>query len=242
MALDFGQLSLRRDERALLIGGTSAGKSTLEEMLILDFQRRYSRLQSRCLIADTKPRFRAEWNPNGTSTKRRYKNWSHGANIPGSVVVEDPTDMDSAWKLGYRTIIVQLPDGGGIDLQAACLAKFLRDSKANRPQLAALDEALDFFHGNGIPRVNDASVKIARAGRERGTAALYCSQRTKGFAPTLLELMECLYCFRLDMEKDAERFEEFGVPKFQLPQENHEFRYWTKRDRRTVYGPYQLAI
>lgn len=242
MAVDFGRLSLRRDERALLIGGTGSGKSTLEEMLCLDFQRRYSKSQSRLLIADTKPRFRAEWYPNGTKTKRRYKNWSHGPHVPDSVLVEDPRDMDSAWQLGYRTIIVQLPDGGGLDLQAACLAKFLRESRASRPQLAALDEALDFFHGNGIPKVNDASVKLARAGRERGTAVLYCSQRTKGFSPTLLELMECLYCFRLDMEKDADRFEEFGVPIFHLPEENHEFRFWTKRERRTVWGPYKLAL
>lgn len=179
---------------------------------------------------------------NGTKAKRRYRNWSHGAYVPGSVLVEDPADMEAAWKLDYRTVIVQLPDGGGIDLQALCLAKFLRSSRANRPQLAALDEALDFFHGNGIPRVNDAAVKVARAGRERGTAALYCSQRTKGFSPTLLELMEALYCFRLDMEGDADRFEEFGVPIFDLPEENHEFRFWTKRDRRRVYGPYKLNL
>lgn len=236
------RITLRRDERALLIGGTRSGKSTLGDFLGQDFTRRYRSSQARRLIADTKPRFRAEWNPNGTTARRRYKHWSHGQVIPDSVLVQDPAELREAWKLGHSTVIVQGEYGGEVPMQVACLGEFLRSSRHARPQLAHIDEALDFFHSNGAPKYNDSIVRLARAGAERGTAVLYCSQRTKGFQPALLELMQVLYCFRLDFESDAARFQEFGAPIFDPPEEDHEFLLWTKADRRHIYGPYRLTI
>lgn len=236
------RISLRRNDRTLLIGGTRSGKSTLGDYLGQDFTRRYSRKQARRLIADTKPRFRAEWYPNGRSAKGLYKHWSHGAFVPDSVLIRDPSELREVWKLGHRTVIVQAEYGGEIQMQVACLAEFLRQSRYERPQLAHLDEALDFFHSNGSPKFGDAPLRLARAGAERGTASLYCSQRTKGFSPALLELMNVLYAFRLDFAEDAKRFVEFGAPYFELPENDHEFMVWAKHDRRHVYGPFRLEV
>jgi len=238
----WSRLSLRRNDRALLTGGTRSGKSTLGDFLGASFTSQYRSLGARRMILDTKPRFRAEWKLNGTKATRVYKHWSHGAYVPDSILVDDPGALRAAWATGHRTVIVQAPYGGNIGLQCACLQQFLDDSRFKRPQLVHVDEALDFFHGNGMAR-NDVIVKLPRAGAERGTGSLFCSQRTKGFAPALLELINILYAFRLDFATDAKRFQEFGCPPFALPIEDHEFRYWSKsQDRKTVYGPYKLVI
>ncbi len=238
----WSRLSLRRNDRALLTGGTRSGKSTLGDFLGMSFTTQYRHLEARRMILDTKPRFRAQWRLSGRTTKRLYKNWGHGPCVPDSVLVTDPADLRAAWATKHRTVVVQAPYGGNIGLQCACLQLFLEDSRYNRPQLVHVDEALDFFHGNGMAR-NDIIVKLPRAGAERGTASLFCSQRTKGFSPQLLELINLLYAFRLDFADDAKRFQEFGCPPFMLPTEDHEFRYWSKaQDRKTVYGPYKLTI
>ena len=195
------------------------------------------------MILDSKPRFRAQWLPNGRSAKHIYKNWSHGEYVPDSVLIDDPRQLKGAWSTGHRTVIVQDRYGGNVPLQTACLQQFLNESRHRRPQLAHVDEALDFFHGNGQPRGGDTILRLPRAGAERGPASLFCSQRTKGFNPALLELINVLYAFRLDFDADARRFQEFGCPPFLLPTEDHEFMFWSKaQDRHHVYGPYSLSL
>ena len=238
----WSRLSLRRNDRALLIGGTRSGKSTLGDYLGASFTTQYRSSGARRMILDTKPRFKAQWRMSGRTATKVYKNWGHGAYVPDSILIDDPADLRAAWATGHRTVIVQAPYGGAISLQCACLQAFLNDSRYTRPQLVHVDEALDFFHGNGMAK-NDVIVKLPRAGAERGTGSLFCSQRTKGFSPALLELINILYAFRLDFESDAKRFQEFGCPPFMLPTEDQEFMYWSKaQDRKHVYGPYRLTI
>ncbi len=56
------------------------------------------------------------------------------------------------------------------------------------------------------------------------------------------ELSRC-YLFRLDYRADAKRLQEMGAPEnLEPPRRMHEFRYWTKRDYETVYGPYKLSL
>ena len=95
-----------------------------------------------------------------------------------------------------------------------------------------------------MPIGDDAVSRSARAGAERGTAGLYCSQRTKGISQELMEHMTKLYAFRMDAANDAKRFEEFGAPigPDDLPTKPHIFYYWTKDDYHHLYGPYRLAI
>lgn len=242
--IELGRLSLRRSERGLLIGGTGVGKSTLADVLGEDFVQRYQRVKARRLILDSKPRYRGERTVGGLDAKRRYKNWDHGAAVRNSVVVDDPNDIEFAFsQRNCSTVIVQGESSRDIPRLVYAAHRFLMSSRAKRPQLLQVDESLDFFHPNGQPRGGDDSIlRSARAGRERGTAALYCSQRTRGIPPQLMEELERLYAFRLDYKADAKRFQEMGAPEITLPRRNREFVYWWKGDYDHVYGPYKLNL
>lgn len=241
--VELGRLSMRERERGFVVGGVDTGKSTLMDVLGNDFVHRYARRGARRLILDTKPRYRADLELSGRSARRRYKTWSHGHAIPGSVVVDDPRDLDMAYDLGARTVIMQTDTMREIDRLTAGAAKFLQQSRAKRPQLLQVDETLDFFHGNGAPRGgDDAIMRVARAGRERGCGGLYGAQRTKGLPPTLLEEMSRLYCLRIDFKADAKRLQEMGAPPFPIPTQRHVFRYWWKGDYDRVWGPYRLNL
>jgi hypothetical protein len=170
--------------------------------------------------------------------RRRYRDWDHGPTVPGSVLVQDPGDMDTAYKLGYRTTVCSTE--GWTPEQDACVRWFHEHARASRPQLLVVDETKDHFHGNGNARGDGKLVVVARTGAERGESGLYCSQRTQGIGGDLLEHMTRLYAFRLDNVKDARRFQEFGAPAFELPTDEHLFRYWWKGDYRRVWGPYYL--
>lgn len=245
--LDLERISLRRNERAFLAGGTEVGKSTLSDALADDFLQRYweggTKTGARELLVDSKPRYRAEHALMGPTVRKRYRHWDHGPRVPGSVVVDDPEDMQMAWDMGYRRVIAQGISSADVPRLTAFVAAFLQSSRARRPQLLRVDETGDMFHPNGAPRGgDDAVVRAARAGRERGTACLFCSQRTKGIPPQLMEEMKRLYAFRLDFDSDAKRFQEMGAPDFELPRRKYEFCYWYKEDYDNIWGPYQLGL
>ena len=236
-------MSLRQQERGLVLGGVGTGKSTLADLLGQDFIHRYAAKHARRLILDSKPRYRAEHTVNGAPAKRRYKGWSHGAFIPGSVLVDDPDDLELAWKTGARTVIVSGESQRDIPRLAYAAELFLKQARASRPQLLQVDETCDFFHTNGSPiGGNDSLIRVARAGRERGCGGLYGSQRTKGIPPTLMEEMTRLYCFRVDYKADIKRVQEMGAPPFPMPTKKHQFMYWWKEDYDRVWGPYRLNL
>jgi hypothetical protein len=243
--LPLAKISLRRKERGLLAGGTTVGKTLLSDKLGAEFMWRFrgtsKRNAPRQHISDTKPRYRAELYPNGLSARRRYKDWDHGATVPGSVLVTGPDDMETAFKLGYHTTICSTEEWA--PEQDACIGWFHEHAKASRPQLLRVDETVDHFHGNGMVRGRGKLVTVARAGAEKGESALYCTQRTKGIAGSLMEHMTRLYAFRMDNAGDAKRFAEFGAPPemaTRLPEDVHLFLYWWKGDYRRVWGPYYL--
>lgn len=246
-AILLDRISLRERERGLVIGGTGSGKSTLADVLGTDWDSRYRARGGRRLILDTKPRYRGQWTARGVEARRRYRGWSHGETVPGSVVCDEPADLDLAWQLGYRVAIVQRRDD---ETEAACVARcvatagrFLRQSRTSRPQLLQVDETLDFFHSNGAPRGgDDVLARIARAGRERGCALLAGSQRTRGIPATLMSELTKLYRFRLDYVADAKRFGEMGAPEMVNPTRPHVFWYWTKDAYTQAWGPYRLSL
>jgi hypothetical protein len=239
--VELGRLSLRSGENALLAGGTQVGKSTLSDELWRDFLHRYYRRGARVHISDTKPRYRAQWLPNGRPASKLYKKWGagYGEHVAGSVLVETPDDMELAWKTGARVTICSTKRWQ-IN-QDACIAHFDEEAKGSRPQLLVVDETKDHFSGNGMAKGRGSLVDVARAGNERGEGGLYCTQRTKGIGGDLMEMMRRLYAFRLDNKTDAKRFQEFGAPEFPLPTREHQFRYWWKGDYERVWGPYQLS-
>lgn len=224
------------------MGGTDTGKSTTAEALLQDFYHRYP--TSRILILDSKPRFRAERDAHGRSVKRRYRNWSHGPVVPGSAVVSEPAELDLAYSTGARVAIAQGQHVRDVAALTGCARRFLDTSRANRPQLLVVDETMDFFSPNGTPRGGDDVLqRVARAGRERGTAALYCTQRTRGIPAQLMEEMTRCYLFRLDYKADVKRLWEMGFPQgVEPPTARHSFLYWTKSDYGRVWGPYKLDL
>lgn len=239
-ALD--RISLRARERGFLVGGTDTGKSTLAEALVVDFYLRYP--SARILILDSKPRFKAERDHHGRSAKRRYRHQSHGPVVPGSITVSTPDQLDTAWTIGARIVIAQGAGSRDVPALLSCAHRFLDTSRANRPQLLVVDETMDFFSANGQPRGgDDVLVRVARAGRERGTGALYCSQRTKGIPAQLMEEQTRCYLFRLDYRADVKRLWEMGFPPGVMPPSvRHAFIYWTKADYERVWGPYRLDL
>lgn len=235
-------ISLRKGERGLLIGGTGSGKSSLATPIIEDFHDRYD--NSRILVLDTKPRFRAEWELTGVSTKWRYRRMDHGTTLPGSVVVHEPTDLDSAWRLGHRIAIAQTDAGTDLARLCAITRRFIAQARSSRPQLLNVDEMLDFYGPTGAPRAGTGNELVIanRAGRERGLSVLDAAQRLKGFPVQILETMSKLYLFRLDFLSDATRLAECGAPPhMQPPTEDWLFYYWTKLARTDIFGPYRLA-
>jgi energy-coupling factor transporter ATP-binding protein EcfA2 len=240
--LAFGEISLRERERAFLLGGTGSGKTTLEEMLVADFYNRYQ--SSRILILDSKPRFRAEYFTNGISAKRVFRHWKPGPTIPGSVLIREAAQLEDAWRLGARVVVAQAERSAQYPELVHVAETFYRAARHSRPQLLCVDETADYFHQNGSPiGGSDALVRIARSGRERGTAALYCSQRAKSIPSSIIEELTQLYLFALDGRSDLKRCIEMGAPEWiEPPEELLEFMLWTKRDRRNVYGPYKVTI
>jgi len=242
--VDLSRISLRERERGLLIGGTKTGKSWLAEALVVDFHRRYLAKHCRVCILDSKPRFRGEYEASGIKASRRYRKWDHGPAVPGSVVVSDPRDLELAWSTGASIVIAQARDGENVPMLADCAQEFFNSSRASRPTLLLVDETMDFYRSNGSAiGGSNALLRAARAGRERGLAALYCSQRTKGIPPQLLEELTKLYLFRIDYLDDAKRLREMGAPAtITPPRKERVFKYWTKDHYETVWGPYTLDL
>ena len=240
--MQLSNMSLRVGENALSVGGTQTGKSTLQDWLWRDFLHRYHRRGARIHISDTKPRYRAEWLPNGRSAKSLYKKWrpGYGEFVPGSVLVEDPEEMELAWKTGHRVTICSSKRWA--PKQDECIAHFDDEARGKKPQLLVVDETKDHFSGNGMPKGKGALIDVARSGNERDEGGLYASQRTKGIGGDLMEQFRRLYAFRMDNKGDAARFQEFGAPEFALPTLEHRFMYWWKGDYHRVWGPYILSM
>ena len=163
-------------------------------------------------------------------------------------MVDTPEELAIAWASGARCAIAQISDDenrrAGIVRLLDVAATFLRGSSPNRPQLLVVDECMDFYSANGQPAGgNDVFVRTARAGRERGTAMLVCTQRTFGIPAQLMEELTKLYLFRLDYHADVKRLWEMGAPRsIEPPDEERVFLYWTKMAYRKVWGPYTLDL
>lgn len=248
------QISLRCTEgegdRGIIAGGTRAGKSALAGgakhipwslSLLADFATRYP--SGRILIADTKPRFRAEWTADGLSASRLYKKWSYGPSIPGSIYVPpgDTLALDRAWRRG-RIAICQGTDEDARKI-AYVMRAFTDTGTGKRPILLYVDEAMDFYGPTGLPKPGSGNpiLQGMRAGGERAVSVLIATQRAKFISSQLWELLERLYLFRLEMEGDMKRIREMGVPLWlEPPEENHVFRYWTKLERNARYPLFRL--
>jgi hypothetical protein len=234
-------------ERAFIVGGSGAGKSTAIEVLTDKVLADYP--TAPCLLLDTKPRFRAEWELNGAPAAHRYRKWDRGAFVPGSVVLdyrERDYGMPMARDLGHRIWIFQDDREAARPLMLHAVERFFEGASGPRkPRLLVVDETLDFFLRNGYPvkgTNSDSLLRVARAGRERGVLAIFGSQRSVGIPPQLLVEATKVFLFRLDKESDIKVIiENGGMPEgIHSPERDHEFYYYDKRRR--FLGFYKLRL
>jgi len=220
-------------ERMILIGGTQVGKSTAEAQILASVRAREPK--SLHLILDSKPRFRAEWTLTGI--KKRYRGMDHGELIPGSVLVEDPKDLDLAIARGYTVMICQVKDQEHANpKRLTWMAQhFFEKSRSKVLRYLWVDEILDFFTVNGQAKTGSApSIQaVARAGAERGMGLVVCSQRTKGVPPEIISMMSKLLLFMLDNKDDVKHLSWMGAPaNLEAPDDNYEFYFWDKAHRK----------
>jgi len=254
----FDRITLISGDRAIAAGGTQTGKSTLaagspeyefKDTLLGDWIRRYANKNDggKCLIVDTKPRFHAAHNIMGLSDNRRYKRWDYGPEIPNSTRVDPGNLQDFERAMNLSDIIIVQSDEVDKDapLMLALVVKFIKSAGLKHKRFVYFDEIMDFYTqtGNPVRGCGNIALRCARAGAEKGVTVLYASQRCKGIPSQLWELINKLYLFRLDMGQDLQRIRECGIPYNMIPPEiDHIFKFWTKKERRQVYGPYRLRL
>lgn len=241
-------VALVSSDRGILIGASRTGKSTLAFDLLQRFRADYP--DSRIMVCDTKPRWRAERLPDGTSSRRMYRDFVKGDTIPNAMALSDPRDWNLAWHRDTnpsQTVIVQRLNGSertNLLFQTWCAERFFNSVSANRPSLIYFDEGHDFFGGSGFARgSSDIVQRCFRAGGEKGLTSLIGVQRPKGFNPQCLT--ETSYCavFRFNYAEDMHRLRDMGWPK-DVPSPGYDepyvFRLW-----RAQFGPnapkYRLA-
>lgn len=248
----------RGADRATLVGATGTGKSTLAEYLLRGFREDYP--DARILVMDTKPRWRADWLPDGTRATRRYKRMAEGDTIPGSMALDRMDDWGLAWDHDVnpsQTVIVQrigtrkhpVTHASNIVFQLQAAERFFNTQDARRPSLIYFDEGMDFFHGSAAARGgSDIVQRCYRAGREMGLVPVLGCQRPIGI--NIQTLTEINYCalFDLDYRKDVQRLYEMGWPKDVPPPHSEPFggsdptgtfRLWRKG---TTAPKYRLAL
>src|SRR5579862_3653776 len=130
-------LSLKPRDRAIIMGTSDSGKSTLANHQLTAFRNDYP--NARILVSDTKPRWRGERLTDGTSAKRLYKKMAPGDFIPGAVIVQHPRDWALAWDKANnptQTVIMQnvnLSSDQNARWQAHCAERFFRELDYRRP-------------------------------------------------------------------------------------------------------------
>lgn len=233
-------ITLKTADRAILVGASGTGKSTLAKYLLDEWREDYPK--SRVMVVDTKPRWRGTVMPDGGSPKKLYGAMAKGDEIKGAVTLSNMDDWPLAWDKDTnpsQTVIVQRIQRGWKDRSASqaatvsfalsCMERFYADATIRRESLLYIDEGHDFFTPNGSARGSDIIQRTYRAGREIGLTSLAGFQRPIGL--NLQMLTELNYCslFRINFDKDVRRLYDMGWPQGVGPptyDETHCFKLW----------------
>jgi len=211
--------SLQPGERGVCIGQTGCGKSTLSTELIKRYLIEFP--QSRVLIVDSKPRYRATHRQNGWSL--HYPKWARGDTIRGSIAVHYADEVMGAFSFTRCVILQSLyPNAREVDefeeeaFESA--RKLFRSSYEESPTLLYVDEYYDLITGGGLSGHTDRRVlQVIRAGRERFMSALISTQRPRSIPlPTLTEATK-YYIFNLEYLEDVEYMQKHGPQLVHAP-------------------------
>lgn len=235
-------IGLNVGERGILLGQTRVGKSTLAEQLIERWRVKYDR--SRTLILDSKPRFRAEFELDGRTTKmsRRYAKWDWGEVIPGSVVLplKNPrSELKLAWGLRFNCVIAQIERRSQIVLLDYTLQAAYEDRGRGRPLFAYADELNNFFRSGG--HATQGITMVITSGGERSVAFLGAAQRPRWIGVEVMESLTKLYWFYTPYRDDKKHLMAMGLPPSAQPPTRYYQFYFFDRLTHTA-GLCQLTL
>lgn len=221
-------------QRALIIGGSRSGKSTLLDHIVRHAAQ--TRPGIEIALADTKPRFRAEVERLGPfgkyqrSAEKKYRRWAAGPSVPGSILVdlEKEEPLKHLWRKDdpYRIGILQTDKQTERRRILEILDGWYSTHKGNTDRMLAADEVLDFYLRNSwsIAADRDVLLKATRAGGERGFSTTFGAQRPKGIPPQFAEELSILYLFHLRYSQDMKYLWDMGVPtNVKPPEEDYAF-------------------
>lgn len=221
--------ALEPGQRGVCIGQTGCGKSTLSTELVRRFLKEYA--NSRVLIVDSKPRYRATHRRNGWSLY--YPKWAKGDTIQGSIAVHNADSVMPAFRFTRCVVLQSLyPNAREVDEfeeeAFEATRKLFRSSHETSPTLLYVDEYYDLITGGGLSGHTDRRVlQVIRAGRERYMSALISTQRPRSIPlPTLTEATK-YYIFTLEYEEDIEYMRKHG-PKLTKAPHGYDFVFYER--------------
>lgn len=220
----------KNESRVGLFGTTGSGKTTLLTVLLKSI--RIQNPDSIHLIIDSKPRFRANFAINGK--RLRYKTMKYGEFAKGSVLVNNPEDIQLAIKRGYKTLIAQVLDDEPNTIRLSKIGmEFYKTSSGEEQRWIWVDEVLDFFTPSGTELKNAPPfiVRAARAGRERSCNLVIGAQRLKGIPMVVIESLTHIFLFQIDYVEELERLRSLGIHEMQPPKNYYEFKFWQRKHR-----------
>lgn len=229
MAVRISDIVQGPGERHVIYGGTRTGKSSYMDWSIRHIQR--TRPDAMILVADTKPRFRAEFQTGmgparfatRKSAEKLYEGWQKGPVLPNSVVV----DMNSThpfrglWNLKKHPgeVAIMQSDEPKDWRTMLELMKHFTSRHVKRERLIVVDEGMDFYQRNslGIDPRNDVILRAARAGGERNIGLMFGAHRPYGIPPLLNTLSSRVTLFHLRFLRDMQYLQGMGIPEDEEP-------------------------
>lgn len=238
-------------ERHMVYGGTRTGKSSK-----IDWDMRHiqsARPMCHQLVADTKPRFRAETVPYGPRGKWRksaekaglYSGWAKGPVVPNSVAVDFSAThpFRGLWNMDKRPGEIAIMQGDTVRdwiLMLHLMHHFAAAKMKDTERLVVVDEGLDFYQRNtlGIDSKNDVILRVARAGGERNIGLLFGAHRPFGVPPLLNLMSSRISLFHLRFENDMRYLHDIGIPEDeQSPTGDYIFRQYSVAPGGTISEP-----
>lgn len=222
------------DGRALMVGKTRSGKSTLALQALNELLEIYPAMEN--LVIDTKPHFRASHTLNGIRADFKYRNWQKGDYFPYSVVLDaadKSVHLDYAFDIARTisgkkrgaTVIIQTDDKNTYPIIAERLREQYRRSNKHRRVYIYIDEAYSLLKYSRF--VAEQVTLCVTAGGERGVGVMAATQRPRWIPVEMLSEISDYYVFRLDNNKDKINLRDNGLPPgFRFPRTMHLFRYY----------------
>lgn len=248
---EFQELCAQEGERSIVYGGTRTGKSSY-----MDWDMRHCQEQrpgAMQLVADTKPRFRAEtitygpgnkWRKNAEK-ERIYASWDRGPIVPNSVLVDMWSDhpFRGLWNAKDHPGEIAIMQGSEPEewrRMTTLMHHFVAREIKGRERRLVVDEGLDFYQRNtlGIDAKKDPILRTARAGGERNIGLLLGAHRPHGIPPLLNTLSSRVTLFHLRLERDMRYLYEMGIPESETsPDGDYVFQQYTVAPGGTIAGP-----